>query len=183
MAQHPSRQLKRAFPLFLSVKYTVRLDAQLLRLLICALHSSSQALVRRCFVNGPAGAAHFCTGTGEGPVLNAGVIPTDCQTWTALSGVAPDVRDACLDYVVANHQATSAGFLGMRFSSTGREVQNENTAGAALALREAGRAEAGSLLASLQDQVSGGCTSAGRFCHYLISRKRRQNRSTVQGQA
>lgn len=115
-----------------------------------------QALVRRCFIDGPDGTAHFCTGTGVGPVLNADVIPTDCQTWTALSGIAPDVRDACFSYLVTNHQTTSGDFLGMRFSSTGREVQNENTAGAALALGEAGWSEGGDLLASLQDQVRGG---------------------------
>lgn len=124
------------------------------RLLDCNSLFAVQNLVQRCYIDGPEGSTHFCTGTGVGLVLNAGVVPTDCQTWTFLSHITPEIKDACLKYVVASHQTTSGGFLGMRFSSTGREIQNENTAGAALALGEAGWPEGEALLGSLQEQVT-----------------------------
>jgi hypothetical protein len=79
-------------------------------------------------------AGYYVTGTGAGQKLNAGVVPTDTQSWTALAGIDPGANAASLGYMVDNLTATSAGFAGFRFALAGSEVQNEVSAGAAMAL-------------------------------------------------
>lgn len=110
-----------------------------------------QRFVQSCFIEGPNGSGYFCADT----CVNTAVIPTDSQTYVALSGIAPEYEDACLLYVLANHQTTSGAFPGFNFSSKGREVHNEITAGAAMALDQAGRSEGKTFLASLEVQVRG----------------------------
>lgn len=97
----------------------------------------------------------YFTGTGETQVLNTGVIPADTQTWSSLAGVDPAGNEKALSYVIANLVETTAGFKGVRFALAGSGVQNEVTAGAAMALLLQGGAYAdvgGSLLASLTSQ-------------------------------
>jgi hypothetical protein len=98
----------------------------------------------------------YFTGTGETQVLNTGVIPADTQTWTSLAGVDPAGNATALQYLL-NHfvETTTDGFKGVRFALAGSGVQNEVTAGAAMALLLQGGAYAdvgGSLLASLTSQ-------------------------------
>lgn len=77
---------------------------------------------------------YYVTGTGETQVLNADVVPTDVQTWTALAGVAPEHAAAALDFALSTLVTTTAGFPGFKFAAAGSDVQNEVTAGAAMAL-------------------------------------------------
>lgn len=98
----------------------------------------------------------YFTGTGETQVLNTGVIPADTQTWTSLAGVDPAGNATALNYLLAHFTETSPdGFKGVRFALAGSGVQNEVTAGAAMALILQGGAYAdvgGGLLASLTNQ-------------------------------
>lgn len=111
----------------------------------------AQTLVRACRT----ASGYYVTGTGVTQVLNDGVIPTDVQTWTALAGIDPAAEAASLQYMLDNLQATTAGFAGFRFAFAGAGVQNEVTAGAAMALLKAGGALAAGaepFLASLRQQ-------------------------------
>jgi hypothetical protein len=77
---------------------------------------------------------YYVTGTGESAVLNSQVIPTDVQTWTALAGINPAGNAKSLQYMLDHLGADSAGYPGFRFAVAGKDVQNEVTAGAAMAL-------------------------------------------------
>lgn len=78
---------------------------------------------------------YYCTGTGETQVLNRTVVPTDTQSWTALAGIDPGPDEGySLIYMMHNMNTTTGGFQGARFALAGAEVQNEATAGAAMAL-------------------------------------------------
>lgn len=77
---------------------------------------------------------YYVTGTGETQVLNSDVVPTDVQTWTSLAGVAPEHNGAALNFAVSQLVTTTAGFQGFKFAMAGSGVQNEVTAGAAMAL-------------------------------------------------
>jgi hypothetical protein len=95
---------------------------------------SARTLVRACrTVSG-----YYVTGTGTTQVLNDGVIPTDVQTWTTLADIDPAHASASLSFMLAQLTATDATFAGFRFSLAGTGVQNEVTAGAAMALMHAG---------------------------------------------
>lgn len=97
--------------------------------------ASARRLVLACRVPKPDDLLAYVTGTGTTMVLNAGVIPTDTQSWTALAGIDPgEAERKSLRYMLKHMDATSAGFAGTRFSQTGKEIQNEATAGAAMAL-------------------------------------------------
>jgi len=92
------------------------------------------------------------------PSLNDGVIPTDTQSWTALAGIDPGLPEQfSLVYMIHKMETTSAGFVGTKFAEHGTEVQNEATAGAAMALwlcgGEAMRPAAERYLDSLAAQV------------------------------
>lgn len=76
----------------------------------------------------------YFTGTGETQVLNTGVVPADTQTWSSLARVDPAGNATALNYVLANLVDTTAGFSGIKFALAGSGVQNEVTAGAAMAL-------------------------------------------------
>ena len=54
------------------------------------------------------------TGTGTTKVLNAGVIPTDTQSWTSLAGIDPGPAEGySLIYMLQNMHAESAGFVNI----------------------------------------------------------------------
>ncbi|HET6765095.1 MAG TPA: hypothetical protein VFH27_15525 [Longimicrobiaceae bacterium] len=96
---------------------------------------SARRLVIACRVEKPRNEVYYVTGTGETMVLNDAVVPTDTQSWTALAGIAPGAMEGySLLYMAHNMDAASAGFAGTRFARDGKEVQNEATAGAAMAL-------------------------------------------------
>lgn len=91
---------------------------------------SARTLVKACRVEG----GYYLTGTGLTQELNTGVVPTDTQSWTTLARVAPDDVPPSLHYMIDTMETESAGFVGTKFARDGREVQNEATAGAAMAL-------------------------------------------------
>lgn len=100
-------------------------------------------------------AGFYVTGTGETQVLNTGVVPTDVQTWTALAGVDPDAATTSLQYILDNLVTTTADFTGFKFALAGSGVQNEVTAGAAMALHLQGgalRDAAAAFYTSLEQQ-------------------------------
>lgn len=91
---------------------------------------SARRLVMACLVH----ESYYVTGTGTTMVLNAGVVPTDTQSWTALTGLNPEVNSRSLDYMVQAMQVESDGYLGFKFAQAGSGIQNEATAGAMMAL-------------------------------------------------
>lgn len=114
----------------------------------------ARTLVQACRTQ----AGFYVTGTGETQVLNDGVIPTDVQTWTALAGVDPDAAPVSLQYILDQLVTSSAGFTGFKFALAGSGVQNEVTAGAAMALQLQGgalRDAAAAFYASLEQQQQG----------------------------
>ncbi|HEV7590013.1 MAG TPA: hypothetical protein VGO40_17990 [Longimicrobium sp.] len=97
--------------------------------------ASARKLVLACRVQRNAIEMYYVTGTKETKALNDGVIPTDTQSWTALAGIDPGPAEGfSLAYMLHKMDATSAGFPGTKFAEHGAEVQNEATAGAAMAL-------------------------------------------------
>ncbi len=92
--------------------------------------NKAKALVMACRL--PAG--YYVTGTGNDQTLNAGVVPTDTQSWTALAGINPDGNAQSLQYMLDNLSTTTADYAGFKFALAGSGVQNEVTAGAAMAL-------------------------------------------------
>jgi hypothetical protein len=97
--------------------------------------ASARQLVLACRVKKSENVMYYVTGTGATQVLNAGVIPTDTQSWTSLAGIDPGPAEGySLIYMMHHMDATSAGFAGTKFAEHGEEVQNEATAGAAMAL-------------------------------------------------
>ncbi len=97
--------------------------------------ASARRLVRACLVKKSSNVMYYVTGTGTTKVLNEGVIPTDTQSWTALAGIDGNpVLGYTLVYMLQNMDATSRTFEGTKFAQHGTEVQNEATAGAAMAL-------------------------------------------------
>lgn len=97
--------------------------------------ASARKLVLACRVQKGPSVVYYVTGTGTTKVLNEGVIPTDTQSWTALAGIDPGPNEGySLIYMMHNMDTTTAGFAGTRFAQHGSEVQNEATAGAAMAL-------------------------------------------------
>ena len=97
--------------------------------------ASARKLVLACRVKKSENVMYYVTGTGTTKVLNDGVIPTDTQSWTSLAGIDPGPAEGySLIYMMHNMDATSAGFPGTKFAQHGTEVQNEATAGAAMAL-------------------------------------------------
>ncbi len=120
---------------------------------------SARRLVIACRVERNLNWMWYVTGTGATQVLNDAVIPTDTQSWTALAGIDPGRAEGMsLVYMINNMDATSAGFEGTKFAQHGAEVQNEATAGAAMALwlcgGDAMRPAAERYLASLQRQIA-----------------------------
>lgn len=90
---------------------------------------SARTLVKACLIQN----TYYVTGTGTGQELNSGVIPTDCQSWVSLARVNPDTDMNSLMFM--NKMTTeSNGFVGTKFALAGSEIQNEATAGAAMAL-------------------------------------------------
>ncbi|MEJ2322142.1 MAG: hypothetical protein P8Z31_07335, partial [Gammaproteobacteria bacterium] len=77
---------------------------------------------------------YYVTGTGEDQSLNAGVVPTDTQSWTALAGIDPEANERSLRYMTRACGTKTGDYPGFRFALGGREIQNEVTAGAAMAL-------------------------------------------------
>ena len=95
----------------------------------------ARRLVLACRVKKSENVMYYVTGTGTTKELNAGVIPTDTQSWTSLAGIDPGAAEGySLLYMLHNMDATSAGFAGTKFAQHGSEIQNEATAGAAMAL-------------------------------------------------
>src|SRR5271165_4592887 len=94
-----------------------------------------KTLVRACRL--PAGC--YVTGTGNDQTLNSGVVPIDAQSWTALADLNPDGNAQSLQYMLANFNTTTNGYAGFKFALAGSGVQNEVTAGAAMALYLQGR--------------------------------------------
>jgi len=126
--------------------------------------ASARKLVLACRIKNSEIQYHYVTGTkapkqpGDPPALNDGVIPTDTQSWTALAGIDPGLPEQfSLVYMVHKMETTSAGFVGTKFAEHGSEVQNEATAGAAMALwlcgGEAMRPAAQRYLDSLTAQI------------------------------
>jgi hypothetical protein len=96
---------------------------------------SARKLVLACRVQQRRDVVFYVTGTKTTMELNDGVVPTDTQSWTALAGIDPGPAEGySLIYMMHNMDAESAGFPGTRFARDGKEVQNEATAGAAMAL-------------------------------------------------
>jgi hypothetical protein len=96
---------------------------------------SARRLVLACRIVERRDVVYYCTGTGVTQELNRGVVPTDTQSWTALAGIDPGPNEGySLIYMMHHMNTTSAGFQGARFARDGKEVQNEATAGAAMAL-------------------------------------------------
>ncbi|HEX6748500.1 MAG TPA: hypothetical protein VF092_14475 [Longimicrobium sp.] len=128
--------------------------------------ASARKLVLACRVQKSANVVYYVTGTGTTKVLNDGVIPTDTQSWTALAGIDPGANEMySLLYMVQHMNATSGGFRGTKFAEHGSEVQNEATAGAAMALWLKGgsslRAPAEAWYDSLQTQIRVATTGDG----------------------
>jgi hypothetical protein len=97
--------------------------------------ASARRLVLACRVKQRENVLYYVTGTGTTRELNAGVIPTDTQSWTSLAGIDPGAAEGySLLYMLHHMDATSAGFAGTKFAQHGSEIQNEATAGAAMAL-------------------------------------------------
>ncbi|WP_417610283.1 hypothetical protein [Owenweeksia hongkongensis] len=90
---------------------------------------SARTLVKACLVQN----TFYITGTGIGQNLNTSVIPTDCQSWVSLAHVNPETDQSCLMFM-SQMETSSKGFLGTKFAMAGAEIQNEATAGAAMAL-------------------------------------------------
>jgi len=90
---------------------------------------SSRSLVNACFYQDN----YYITGTGNEQNLNALVIPTDTQSWTSLARVNPERDERSLMYMQLM-ETSSKGFKGTKFALAGSEIQNEATAGAAMAL-------------------------------------------------
>lgn len=100
-----------------------------------AASESARGLVIACRVERNLNAMWYVTGTGTTQVLNDEVIPTDTQSWTALAGIDPGRAEGIsLSYMIQHMHTSSAGFEGTKFAQHGAEVQNEATAGAAMAL-------------------------------------------------
>lgn len=120
---------------------------------------SAARLVRACRVTVPRNppdsrerpTIYYCAGTKVLPngehVLNTEVVPTDAQSWTALSRIDPECEEDSLKYMfeklgttteitrtIAPATTIAVPFRGTRFAQHGTEVQNEATAGAAMAL-------------------------------------------------
>lgn len=108
----------------------------------------ARKLIAACYVGG-----RYVTGTGPDGSLNDAIVPTDAQSWTALSmansldgrfspssGPRFDAAIGALDYMntsMSARETTGAPpltFDGFKFSEGGTGVQNEATAGAAMAL-------------------------------------------------
>jgi hypothetical protein len=85
-------------------------------------------------------AGYYVTGTGNDQTLNDGVVPTDTQSWSALAGINPDGNAQSLQYMLDNFATTTNGYRGFKFALAGSGVQNEVTAGAAMALHLQGGA-------------------------------------------
>jgi hypothetical protein len=97
--------------------------------------ASARKLVLACRVTEKSNVVYYCTGTGETQVLNDTVVPTDTQSWTALAGIDPGANEGySLLYMMHHMDETTGGFRGTRFARGGRGIQNEATAGAAMAL-------------------------------------------------
>jgi hypothetical protein len=77
---------------------------------------------------------YYVTGTGTDQTLNPAVVPTDTQSWTALAGIDPGSNARSLQYMLDQTSTDSAGYVGFKFAVAGSGVQNEITAGAAMAL-------------------------------------------------
>ena len=90
---------------------------------------SARSLVKACCVQN----TYYITGTGLGQDLNTSVIPTDTQSWTSLAKVNPETDVSSLMYMELM-ETKSHGFVGTKFALAGKEIQNEATAGAAMAL-------------------------------------------------
>ena len=128
--------------------------------------ASAKQLVLACRVQKSANVMYYVTGTGTTKELNAGVIPTDTQSWTSLAGIDPGPSEGySLIYMLQNMTVTTAGFQGTRFAQHGEEVQNEATAGAAMALwlrgDDAFRSAAAKYLESLEKQMTGAKNADG----------------------
>ncbi len=95
-----------------------------------AARESARKLVKACQTQ----VGYYVTGTGEGMVLNSGVVPTDTQSWTALARIDPEPDKRSLNFMIDIMGTTSEGFAGTKFAQRGAGVQNEATAGAAMAL-------------------------------------------------
>jgi hypothetical protein len=120
---------------------------------------SARKLVLACRVTKSANVMYYVTGTGTTKVLNDAVIPTDTQSWTSLAGIDPGPAEGySLIYMLQNMSATSEGFQGTKFAMHGTDIQNEATAGAAMALwlrgDDAFRSAAARYLESLEKQIA-----------------------------
>jgi hypothetical protein len=91
---------------------------------------NARTLVKACYFNNQ----YYITGTGLAMDLNKDVVPTDTQSWTSLAKIDPSTEERSLKFMIDAMGAQSAGFEGAKFAMYGREIQNEATAGAAMAL-------------------------------------------------
>ncbi len=94
-----------------------------------AARESARTLVKACLIDH----IYYITGTGKSQDLNRSVIPTDCQSWVSLARVNPETDKNSLMFM-GEMETTSKGFVGTKFALAGSEIQNEATAGAAMAL-------------------------------------------------
>lgn len=122
------------------------------------LAEHARKLVISCLV----GEGYYVTGTGEKDDLNAGVVPTDTQSWTALANLNPAANERSLRYMVDQMGTQQAGYTGFKFARNGSGIQCEASAGAAMAmflqggtLRDQAKGYYGSLEAILKRAPSG----------------------------
>ena len=109
-------------------------------------------------------AGHYVTGTGNDKTLNSGVVPADAQSWTALSGLNPNGNAASLQYMLDHFHTVTKDYAGFKFALAGSGVQNEVTAGAAMALHLQGGAfpaKAAAYYDSLEKQQKSASNSDG----------------------
>ena len=112
---------------------------------VCAMYTSSPA------------PGHYFTGTGgDGVTINPNPLPADCQSWAALAGLcSPGQATNALAWLWQNLRVTCTVGTntseGIKFSDRGSGISTEQTAGAAMALRQNGFfSEAAELLRNLQ---------------------------------
>lgn len=92
--------------------------------------NSAKTLVIACLTK----EGYYITGTGEKQDLNSSVVPTDTQSWTALSNLNPAGNAQSLQFMLDKQTTITENYKGFKFALAGSDVQNEVTAGAVMAL-------------------------------------------------
>lgn len=120
----------------------------------------AQKLVLACRL----AAGYYVTGTGNDKTLNAGIVPTDAQSWTALAKLNESGNEQSLQYMLDKLSAQTAGYSGFKFALAGSNIQNEATAGAVMALYLQGgqlKDKANAYYQSLEAQIKRATNSDG----------------------